>query len=188
MGFADISQFELLMSKTKKQVNINNSAAAKLLLDYDKAMQSLHFCKKYIKDMQKSEEKGEFVPSTMIAEMYQAKEKNESDLANIEAQLVEQITNEPLDIWDRKIFSRLSPKSREALRTVLDDDVIQRVMEMQAEALKELDELSADSEKEEVPAVKETSEQTQTEESIEEPNEQKQDMDTYGLDVSSTEG
>ena len=194
MRLADISQFESLMWKTS-YVSVNNSAAAKMLLDYDKAMQSLHFCKKFIKDMQKSEDNGEFVPSSMIAEMYQAKEKSEADIAEIEANLVEQITNEPLDIWDRKIFSRLSSDAREKLRDVLDDEVIQRVMEMQSEALKELDEGLAEVKSEdtvsEAESVKETkpaeSDKEEPEVELEEP-EKKQSGDNYGLDVSSTEG
>ena len=190
MGLADISKFESLMQNTKN-VSVHNSAAAKMLLDYDKAMQSLHFCKKYIKDMQKAEDDGEFVPSSMIAEMYQAKERSESDIAEIEANLVEQITNEPLDIWDRKVFSRLSSDARDKLRDVLDDDVIQRVMEMQSEALKELDEGLA--EVSEAKPAKSAPEKTEAEPEPEKEEGEAEEQvsksdDNYGLDVSSTEG
>lgn len=192
MGLADISKFESLMQNTKS-VSVHNSAAAKMLLDYDKAMQSLHFCKKYIKDMQKAEDDGEFVPSSMIAEMYQAKERSEADIAEIEANLVEQITNEPLDIWDRKVFSRLSSDARDKLRDVLDDDVIQRVMEMQSEALKELDEglaeVSEAKPAESVPEKTEAEPEPEKEEGEAEEQEQaSKSDDNYGLDVSSTEG
>lgn len=198
MFLADIGLFERLLERPNRKVvvscAVSNSAASKLMLDYEKALQALTLCKKYIKDMQKVEDES-YVPSSMVASLYQLKEKCEDDLSAIEEELVSQVTTEALDPWDRKVFTKLSPDAREALRDVLEDDVIRRAMEMQAEALEEIgatadnatDEGYAEEpEKETKPKAKVT--ETKVEKKVESPKKEGGSDDIYGLDVSSSEG
>lgn len=188
MKIADISFFESLMEQKTVPCSVHNSAAAKLLLDYSKALQSVRLCKKYINDMQKEEDESDgYVPSSMVSAIYSLKEKCEEELITIEEQLVSQVSNEPLDAWDRKVFTKLSGEAREALRDILEDDVIKRAMEMQAEALEEM---SRASEEVETEGNKDIS----VEETKVKPKEKAEDTqvapedDDYGLDVSSVEG
>ena len=194
MKLADISLFESLMGNRQNQCSIHNSAASQLMLDYAKALQSVRLCKKYIKDMQKVDGEEEYVPSTMIGNMYQLKEKCEDELSAIEEQLVSQVTSESLDPWDRKTFTKLPKEAQEALRDVLEDDVIKRAMELQAEALEEINSSadSEDSEPEPEPQkekVSETKVEPEEELDLDLGGEGESDQDDgFGLDVSSTEG
>ena len=195
MNIADIGLFERLLERPNRKVvascSVSNSAASKLMLDYEKALQSLHLCKKYIKDMQKVEDES-YVPSSMVASLYQLKEKCEDELSAIEEQLVSQVTSEPLDTWDRKVFTKLSSDSREALRDVLEDDVIRRAMEMQAEALEEIgasgDMAEGGEYAEEPEQPKQKVAETKVEKKAEVSKDKKAEDDSYGLDVSSSEG
>ena len=192
MKIADISLFESLMGQKTVPCNVNNSAAAKLLLDYSKALQSVRLCKKYINDMQKEEDEADgYVPSSMVSAIYSLKEKCEEELIALEEQLVTQVSNEPLDAWDSKVFTKLSGEAREALRDILEDDVIKRAMEMQAEALEEMSRASEEAETEETKEVpvKETAVKPKAKkEDTQEISDEASTDDDYGLDVSSVEG
>lgn len=133
-NFANIDLFMsygMPMGRTN-DVTVFNSEAASSLQEYDKLVRSKEVCDKYIKQMQEET----FIPVDVITQLYQTRERYDTDLLKIKQELIAQVSKEALDSFDREIFQALSQQAQEDLTDVMQADaVFKRAMEMKAEQL-----------------------------------------------------